>query len=462
MYNFLQQFCDIKAPVVSGQFGDCMDPDNTLFETAAAEFQQGVVKLEEKMTSIVGNALSDATTPLNAHRVIQLLGSFLERPAMMRKVRESYPRLIDLVLQEISACSDMLKSLPNAGDAEDVVSTVREIQQISKRARGHVTACGYLGIDSEIPNMRVLEEKHKHLDELVNTKISQHVELWTNQLNRIAIQRPLFTVDQTTGRLLSGSEAGMARMVSECRLLHQLLDPGVAPAAWEAWNSLYDSLKTKMKLVDIIVSCCSSVENSLTASTRSLLEPRLIAIKDEAQQRSESGEWNWSSVDPTMTDQLHNVAEVTLRLHQSMKKFYSTAESVQQIAAGWSKLPIVEFQEGLLPTGEQLTELLTKKYAEYLAASKRIVLIVGEAQQLMPELQPPDWLTYLQLIDGLVLDGILKSITSTYTHFIEHTHKGYLYELQLNITTDGKPTVPRIFVTLVLQIDELCKHLFQV
>jgi len=46
-----------------------LDPDNVYFETAAKEFQEGVAQLEDKMTSIVGSALNDATTPLNAHSV---------------------------------------------------------------------------------------------------------------------------------------------------------------------------------------------------------------------------------------------------------------------------------------------------------------------------------------------------------------------------------------------------------
>lgn len=435
--NICTQFCDIKAPVVSGQFGDCMDPDNQQFELVAAEFQQAVVGLEEKMTSIVGNALWDATTPLNAYRVIQLLGSFLDRPAMTQKVRESHPRLVALALQEMSTCSDYLKSLPAAVESLDLVSSVRQIQQISKRARGHMVACSSLGIESDVVGMRTLEEKHRHLDETVQIKLNQHLELWTNRMNHIAIQRPLFVFERDTGRVRSGSDMIMARIVTECRQLQQILDAPTVPRSWSQWTSIYDSLKVKMKLIDIIVSCCSGTESSLTDSTRSLLEPRLLAIKAEIIDKSQSSSWTWSSQDDIVADELRIMAETTLRLHQSMKKFLSTAEIVTQIANSWSKIAIIEFQEGLLPSGEQLVELFNKKYSEYMAISRKIGLIVAEAQQLMPDLQPSDWTTYLEMIDGLILDGLLKAITFTYNHFIEMSHKGHLYELQLNITTEG-------------------------
>ena len=107
-------------------------------------------------------------------------------------------------------------------------------------------------------------------------------------MNRIAIQRPLFIVDGQNGRVRSGAEGAMARMVTECRQLQQILDAPTLPPSWETWTAIYGSLKIKMKLVDIIVSCCSSVESSLTPSTRSLLEPCLLAIKSDIVEKSQS------------------------------------------------------------------------------------------------------------------------------------------------------------------------------
>jgi len=416
-----------------------MDPDNVLFETAVVEFQQSVLNLEQKMTSIVGNALSDATTPLNAHRVILLLGSFLNRPAMKQKVKESYPRIVNLALKDLSACSDMLKSLPAAGSTDSVVCSVRQIQQISKRARGHIGAIRAIGIGNDVQGMRSLMEKFKRMESVVKVKTVQHVELWTSHMQLIVIQRPLFVLDETSGRLRSGADRPMARMVCECRHLHVMLDPIAIPVAWKKWSSMYDSLKTKMKMVDIIVSCSSSVETSITDSTRNLLQPRLLELKKEAVEPSQNGgPWSWSSSEPDTADEIRKLAETALRLHHCMKKLSSTAESIQQISSSWSKVPLVEFQEGLLPTGEQLTEILTKRYAEYSATSKRIGVIVGEAQLLMPDSQPSDWSTYLKMIDGLILDEILKAIINTYNHFIEQGTRGFLYELPLNITSEGR------------------------
>ena len=71
----------------------------------------------------------------------------------------------------------------------------------------------------------------------MQVKLNQHLELWTNRMNRIA----------------------MARMITECCQLQQILDAPTLPPSWETWTAIYGSLKIKMKLVDIIVSCCSSV-----------------------------------------------------------------------------------------------------------------------------------------------------------------------------------------------------------
>lgn len=115
------------------------------------------------------------------------------------------------------------------------------------------------------------------------------------------------------------------------------------------------------------------------------------------------------------------------------------------MATSWAKTPIVEFQDGMLPSGEQLIEIFNKKYSEYSVVSKKIVSVVGEAQQLMPDLKPSDWTTYLEMIDGLILEGLLKAITNTYNHVIEMSNKGCLYELQLNITTEGMSFQPLLY-----------------
>jgi len=52
-----------------------------------------------------------------------------------------------------------------------------------------------------------------------------------------------------------------------------------------------------------------------------------------------------------------------------------------------------------------LVELFNKKYSEYSSISKKIGLIVGEAQQMMPDLPASDWATYLEMIDGIILEG---------------------------------------------------------
>ena len=212
-----------------------------------------------------------------------------------------------------------------------------------------MAACNSLGIESDVVGMKTLEDKHKHLEDAVHIRMNQHLELWTARMNRIAIHRPLLTVAEAgNGRVQSGAENAMARMVTECRQLQQILDCSTVPPSWEAWTAIYGSLKIKMKLVDIIVSCCSNTEASLTPSTRCLLEPRLLIIKSEIVEKSQNPTWTWGSQEPTVKDELRLMAETTLRLHQAMKKFSSTGETVQSIANGWSKVPIVEFQEGMV------------------------------------------------------------------------------------------------------------------
>lgn len=381
----------------------------------------------------VGNALNDATTPLNAFRIIQLLGSFQDRPAMQKKIKEGHSRIVGLALQDITNCSDLLKN--NQRNESDVVNSVQLMLQISKRIKGHVTACQNIGIGNDHANMKILLDKHRHLENYIRYQINLLLEQWTSRMNRIAIEKKLFFVD-ANNRVHSGADANMARMICDCHRLQKTLD-GVPPAAWQTWITLYESIILKMKLVDIIVSCSNGVEAAMTLSVRGLLEPPLKSIKEEISKLNQNENCNWKSQDQDIVDNLKLITETTLRLHQSLKKFQSTSETVQQMANSWSKTPLIEYQEGLLPTGELVNEQLNKKYQEFALISKKIATTVEEAQKLMAD-QPADWLTYLEMIDRLILEGIVKNIKNTYAHFCDHGLKNFIYELQVVISaTEG-------------------------
>ena len=167
-----RQFCELKAPIVGGLHGDCMDPDNQVFETAVNVFLTDIGQLENQLTSIVGNSLSDATTPLNAFRIIQLLGSFMERPAMVDKVKQSHARLVRLAADDIVTCLTILKT-NRFSDEPDVVGSMQLILQVEKRAKIHMTACQNIGIDSKCPGMKTLQEKYQLLQNVTQSQTGE-------------------------------------------------------------------------------------------------------------------------------------------------------------------------------------------------------------------------------------------------------------------------------------------------
>ena len=351
---------------------------------------------------------------------------------MQKKIKESHCRTVGLALQELSNCSEFLKA--NQRNETDVVQSIRLLLQVSKRARGHIVACQNLGISSDNVSRKTLLDKHQHLQHFVRHQVDQQLEQWTSRMNTIALEKKLFFID-ADGRVQSGADVNMAKMICECNHLQKTLESAI-PVTWETWITIYECVRMKMKLVDIIVSCCNGVEAALTPSVRDLLEPRLKSIKQELGVLNGNETCNWKTQDPEIIEKLKIMAETALRLHQSMKKFQSTSEAVEHMAHSWSKMSLIEYQEGLLPTGELLSEQLNKKYQEFAAVSKKIGTTVNEAQQLMSDLQPPNWFTYLKMIDALILDGIVKNIKTTYSYFQEHGIKTFIYDLQLIISVE--------------------------
>ena len=461
--NICQQFIDLKSPIITGTHGDCMDPDNDLFARQSKIFLQDVSLLEEKLACVIGYALSDVSSPLNAWRIIQLLGSFRERPCMHTKISQGYPRIVALAWKDAVYCSDYLKGL--AVTECSIVDTVQQILQLERRTRIHVETCRSMGLgSSDVSALRTLEEIYQQIDISVQSKIELLIERWTLRMQNVSIRRPLFAID-SNGMIASGADDSMARMICEYRQLDHLLTEKQIPGVWQEWGELYRSLRSKMKSVDVIVSCYSNTQFSLTQPLRALFYPKLNKIKEEIVCKSQSGNWTWDSLDPQLGDDLELISETSLHIYQSMKKIQLSSESILNVTSSWSKGSLIELQDNLLPMDEQLCDVLNRKYQEYSAASKKITAIVFETQQLMSQVEPQDWNNYYQSIDSIILEGIISSILSAYGYLIEHGSRNALYNIQLTVSESGVQFIPSLennSAGLVQQFDNLLKCLTKI
>ncbi|KAF2364047.1 Dynein heavy chain domain-1, partial [Trinorchestia longiramus] len=61
---------------------DCLDPDELEFVCDHREFTLKVRELEQRMSLIVEQAFNDTATPTAFLTVVQLLGSFIQRPIL--------------------------------------------------------------------------------------------------------------------------------------------------------------------------------------------------------------------------------------------------------------------------------------------------------------------------------------------------------------------------------------------
>ncbi|XP_042858403.1 dynein beta chain, ciliary-like [Penaeus japonicus] len=80
---------------------DCLDPAEADFDESHRQFKKKVTELEQRLSLIVNHALQESQSPEAYFKVVELLGSILERPIIQAEYTTCLPHLLQLLKQEI-------------------------------------------------------------------------------------------------------------------------------------------------------------------------------------------------------------------------------------------------------------------------------------------------------------------------------------------------------------------------
>ena len=427
-----RQFSDLKSPIISGTFGDCMDPDNEPFDEYARHFLKKVALLEEKLSWIVGCSLSQSQTPANAFRIVQLVGDFLHRPTFIEQVRRNYPRIADLAHDDSVQCSELLRK--TCSDHQlDIVDAVRQMIQLDERSRTNMAACQNINKSLVHNGGDTLPESYHRLQNLIRKEIAQVLTNWTCSNKNTRTSCPLFMIS-ATGTVSSGVDANLAKMINDYRQIQHLL-PSDDEIVQICRAHVFSSMWTKMKLVDMTVSCIGDVERFLVRPFTSLFEPSLRKVK---QQISAGESWMCDSFDPHVDQCLQSLCQSSVHLLESIRQVQSTIDLIGGMTKSWARVLLVPLEKGL-PVCSDLEDYFKRNEVHFKTSSDKISSIITQVQQSIKDSQPQsgDWCDYLESVDALIGQGLTASVASLFNNLVQRGCHDFLYTLQLNMSSAG-------------------------
>lgn len=103
-------------------------------------------------------------------------------------------------------------------------------------------------------------------------------------------------------------------------------------------------------------------------------------------------------------------------LEERLQKSQDNVDSVKKLVLSWVSRPLFERKDGkrdqLLIVDEHTNNKKMKQYKEIGELSEKVVEIVSMNRELLMDPESPEtsWDSYLKYIDGIVLDGLIKTV----------------------------------------------------
>lgn len=87
-----------------------MDPEEPEFRDGYKKFGKKVRQLEQRLSLVLHHALQNSQSPQAFYKVVELLGTMLDRPILKNEYNKCMPRLIQLMQNEVE-CANVSESI---------------------------------------------------------------------------------------------------------------------------------------------------------------------------------------------------------------------------------------------------------------------------------------------------------------------------------------------------------------
>lgn len=170
--DFNQHFSSFAAKTY-----DVLDPDDSKFMQDFEVFQQRILELDVKLSAIFCSAFNDCHSLESAFKLINILGSVLDRPKIQQAFSDNYTNLLKMLEEELRCCEKIFAFQMNYleekghlfvdGRFPNIISTLKWTKQLSIRISTPVIH--FKALQHPISASSEAEELYRRYDELMRS-----------------------------------------------------------------------------------------------------------------------------------------------------------------------------------------------------------------------------------------------------------------------------------------------------
>ncbi|XP_059473724.1 dynein beta chain, ciliary isoform X2 [Neocloeon triangulifer] len=421
---------------------DALDPEEEAFIGDLATFQVKVTDLDRRLASILCQAFDDAHELDSIFKLINIVGSVLQRPLIKQRFTSKYDNIVALLQQEV----DQIQRVVDKCVESDVFPAEKNLPPLAAALKW--SAHMEQRVSTPVTNFRSLEhpvvqsEQAKVVlgrcdDLLARLAALRRDKLAAWRLDCEArceqnLQKPLFST-KPNKELALNFDPQLESMLREVRYL-QLL--GAEAEVPEVAMQTYEDIETFRKF------CCNLKITIIKYNQiHNFSKPVEFAlVKEDVDKINElvclgQTTYHWTS--PELWSFIERLHDLVCDLHQRLKQSKDNLNRVHQLMCAWCRVPLFERKDGrrdgLLVPAEQL-DRTQKRYAEIVEVSAETGRLV-EANLSLFHMQPdePRWLSYVEHVDEVVLDALQRTVGCSLA---------YLADNMDGVTSSSKTAAP--------------------
>ncbi|KAM7360514.1 dynein heavy chain at 93AB isoform 2-T2 [Cochliomyia hominivorax] len=442
---------------------DVLDPDDHEFDVDFENFQVRILELDMKLAAILCQAFDDCYNLESIFKLINIVGSVLERPKIKEQFTQKYAEIVRMLEEELSVCENIYErqmfmrtdnlTLYPEYNCPPAAAFIRWCSQLERRITVPVKQFQALQHDI-VKSEQALDiiKRYERLLLKIGASRSYVFGEWSEKLDEQIesnLKKSLITRDPITNLLILNFSSELFCILREVHYLKQMEVEDIPQVALDfAENS--DTFRTYTLNLEKTIDWYNAIQENSSPVELKLIEAEIKLIDDLVEVGINELVWNSEDI---MT-YLQKLREPVAALQNRMNHTQGNLRQIHNIMSVWIKHPLFERKDGKKDAVlciDERPDRTAKRYAEIQAASDEIhKLLHDNIKQFDMEDKQDDemWLNYVDFVDNIVYEHLLKTVGVSVGYIVENmdpeNNYAPLFEARLELREPDMIFVPSL------------------
>ncbi|GFN78401.1 dynein heavy chain 9, axonemal, partial [Plakobranchus ocellatus] len=458
--NIFTEFNE-QYKIFSERSYDCLDTSSDEFVVDYHNFLEKIADFDRRLATIICMGFDDCSGLESMYKMIDIMGSLLERPLIKKDFDEKYSVVVQKMhemldeakvmydnqwqLKQESGKAPIHKNMPN------MTGSLRWSKELADRITAPMSTYKRMEhplMDSE--RAKLVFTKYEEMMTLLGQWDQEVYSDWTKGVDEACsfnLKQPLLTRNEETNLIAVNFDPQLVAVLREVKYL-EIREKEEIPNSASSMYSKNDTFRKFVANLDLTVQWYNKIRKTVLEVEYPLIEGQLAEIDQQLEQAEKTLNWEndgvWEYIEKTR-EQVHD-------LEMRVQKSKDNVEEIKRIMTTWSKVPLFERKEDKYDTLLQMDDRedrINKRYNEIKAAGDSIHALVKQNLELFKADSSTDiWKAYVDYVDEMVVDGFFNTIRCSLQFMLNNTdpkqNPGPLHEAKLELQVPEMVFLPSL------------------